>query len=207
MPAWRKVTRLPPHRAVLVVLATRATSEPRRRRACFHTVPCVGSTSTMRLASALATRTCTGPPLSRHLSSSRLQRRHDSVVAACADTSQRGGTVHLAEKLLLDEHVDTLCALLRGDAPPVAGRIFLERNGIGSARMSRAQGHITKTVWVEWGQARRLHQRQRALPSGPGLRLATANQPPLQRSAGRPCHSQFAFVMPHTRFAFVILPS
>mmetsp|Transcript_35625 Transcript_35625/g.84070 ORF Transcript_35625/g.84070 Transcript_35625/m.84070 type:complete len:151 (-) Transcript_35625:176-628(-) len=69
------------------------------------------------------------------------------------------GTVHLSEKLLLDEHVSALCTMLRGASPytttagtvstqavntvctllsgkaPVIGtrRIFLERNNIGDA--------------------------------------------------------------------------
>ena len=72
-------------------------------------------------------RTCT--PLPRRWSSSSL-RRHEAVRTACANSPQRAGTVHLAEKLLLDEHVGTLCQLLRS-GEPAAGRIFLERNNIG----------------------------------------------------------------------------
>ena len=42
------------------------------------------------------------------------------------------GTVHLSEKLLIDEHVDMLCTLLRsGESPVGTRRIFLERNNIG----------------------------------------------------------------------------
>ena len=42
------------------------------------------------------------------------------------------GTVHLSEKLLIDEHVGMLCTLLRsGESPVGTRRIFLERNNIG----------------------------------------------------------------------------
>ena len=42
------------------------------------------------------------------------------------------GTVHLSEKLLIDEHVGMLCTLLRSSESPVGTRrIFLERNNIG----------------------------------------------------------------------------
>jgi hypothetical protein len=95
-------------------------------------VPPSALTTRRMLPSRALTRTRTGP-LSRRLISSTLQRRHNAVRTACANSPQMAGTVHLSEKLLIDEHVGTLCALLRSGESPVDGtrRIFLERNNIG----------------------------------------------------------------------------
>ena len=72
-------------------------------------------------------RACTGPLSRRWITLqptrdapaavSTLQRRHDAVRTACANSQQMAGTVHLSEKLLLDEHVSALCTMLRGASP------------------------------------------------------------------------------------------
>ena len=155
------VTNIFSRRAGLALSRTSTT-----RRHCRNTAtiaarlrPFATSQTPARMLSSRAlARTCTGP-LSRRWTSSTLQRRHDAVRTACANSPQMAGTVHLSEKLLIDEHVDMLCTLLRsGESPVGTRRIFLERNNIGDTGAKLCQ----KTSCTAIGQpAGRLRSKAR----------------------------------------------